>query len=57
MTEITNFDVSSDDRLYSFLVEAYSTNKDVLIPNELLMDFIHNGCRITICKDVFFKNK
>lgn len=57
MKEITNFDVSNDDRLYSFLVEAYASNKDVLIPNELLMDFIHNGCRITICKDVFIKNK
>ena len=57
MKEITNYDVSNDDRLYNFFVEAYSNNEDVIIPKDLLKDFIHNGCRITICRNVFFKNK
>lgn len=57
MKEITNYDVSNDNRLYEFLVEAYTNNEDVIIPNELLKDFVQNGCRITICRDVFYKNK
>ena len=57
MKEITNYDVSNDDRLYQFFVEAYTKNEDVIIPKDLLKDFIHTGCRITICRDVFFKNK
>lgn len=57
MKEITNYDVSNDDRLYQFFVEAYSNKEDVIIPNDLLKEFIHNGCRITICQDVFHKNK
>ena len=57
MKEITNYDVSNDDRLYQFFVEAYSKNDDVLIPKEILKEFIHNGCRITICKGVFYKDK
>jgi len=57
MKEITNYDVRNDDRLYHFFVEAYSKNEDVIIPKDLLKDFIHTGCRITICRDVFFKNK
>lgn len=57
MKEITNYDVSNDDRLYQFFVEAYTKNEDVVIPKDLLKDFIQNGCRITICKDVFYKNK
>ena len=57
MKEITNYDVSNDDRLYQFFVESYTKNEDVLIPKDLLKDFIQNGCRITICRDVFYKNK
>ena len=57
MKEITNYDLSNDNRLYQFFVEAYTTNEDVIIPKDLLKDFIHTGCRITICRDVFFKNK
>lgn len=57
MKEITNYDISNDDRLYEFLREAYSNNEDVMIPNDLLKDFVHTGCRITICRDVFYKNK
>ena len=57
MKEITNYDVSNDERLYQFFVEAYTKNEDVLIPKDLLKDFIQNGCRITICRDVFYKNK
>lgn len=50
MKEITNYDVSNDDRLYQFFVEAYSKNEDVLIPKELLKDFVEVGCRITIAR-------
>lgn len=57
MKEITNYDISNDDRLYEFLREAYSNNEDVMIPATLLKDFVQNGCRITICRDVFYKNK
>ena len=57
MKEITNYEVSNDDRLYQFFVEAFTKNEDVGIPKDLLKDFIQNGCRITICKDVFYKNK
>ena len=32
MKEITNYDISNDDRLYEFLREAYSNNEDVMIP-------------------------
>lgn len=57
MKELTNYDVSNDDRLYDFFVEAYTNEEDVVIPKDLLKDFIQNGCRITICRDVFYKNK
>ena len=57
MKEITNYDVSNDDRLYEILREAYSNNEDVMIPAALLKDFVQTGCRITICRDVFYKNK
>ena len=57
MKEITNYDISNDSRLYEFLREAYTNNEDVMIPNDLLKDFVHVGCRITICRDVFYKNK
>ena len=38
MKEITNYDVSNDDRLYQFFVEAYTKNEDVVIPKDLLKD-------------------
>lgn len=55
MVIVTGYDVMNDDRLFQFLKNAYTKNEEVLIPKELLKDFVQNGCRITICKEVFRK--
>ena len=57
MVNVTGYDVIDDDKLFQFLKDAYAKNEDVLIPKELLKDFVQAGCRITICKEVFYKNK
>lgn len=57
MVHVTGYDVIDDDKLFQFLKDAYTKNEDVLIPKELLKDFVQTGCRITICKEVFYKNK
>lgn len=57
MVYVTGYDIIDDDKLFQFLKDAYAKNEDVLIPKELLKDFVQAGCRITICKEVFYKNK
>ena len=48
MKEITSYDLRSDDALHKFLHEAYVKNEGVVIPADLLKDFVEIGCRITI---------
>lgn len=55
MKEITNWEVQDDVRIYEALNEAYVNNEDVVIPKDLLKEFVQNGCRITICSGVFHK--
>jgi hypothetical protein len=50
MKEITNSDLRTDDRLHQFLQEAYVNNKGVIIPAELLKDFVELGCRMAVAK-------
>lgn len=54
MKEITNYDLKSDNALHQFLHEAYVKNEDVVIPADLLKDFVEVGCRITIAREVPF---
>lgn len=55
MKTVTNYDIQDDERLLEMFKAAYYSNEDVLIPKDMLLDFIHTGCRITICKDIFRK--
>ena len=50
MKEITGYDLRSDEGLHQFLSEAYVKNEDVLIPKDLLKDFVELGCRQSIAK-------
>lgn len=50
MKEITSYDLRSDDALHQFLHEAYVQNKGVVIPADMLKDFVEIGCRITIAR-------
>ena len=54
MKEITNSDLRSDNRLHQFLQEAYVQNKGVIIPADLLKDFVELGCRMYIAKKAPF---
>lgn len=54
MKEITNYDLRSDDTLHHFLHEAYVKNESVVIPADMLKDFVEVGCRITIAREVPF---
>ena len=58
MKEITSYDLRSDDALHQFLHEAYVKNQGVVIPADMLKDFVEVGCRITIARVVpFSKSK
>lgn len=50
MKEITGSDLRTDDTLHQFLHEAYVQNKGVIIPADLLKDFVELGCRMTIAR-------
>ena len=50
MQEITGYDLSSDEALHQFLHEAYVKNEGVIIPADLLKDFVELGCRMFIAK-------
>lgn len=50
MKEITGYNLRSDDGLHQFLHEAYAQNKGVIIPADMLKDFVEVGCRITIAR-------
>ena len=50
MKEITSYDLKSDDALHQFLHEAYVKNQSVVIPADMLKDFVEVGCRITIAR-------
>lgn len=50
MKEITGYDLSSDEALHQFLHEAYVKNEGVIIPADMLKDFVEVGCRITIAR-------
>lgn len=50
MKEITNYDLRSDNTLHQFLHEAYVKNQSVIIPADMLKDFVEVGCRITIAR-------
>ena len=54
MKEITSYDLRSDDALHQFLHEAYVKNQGVVIPADMLKDFVEIGCRITIAREVPF---
>ena len=54
MKEITSYDLRSDDALHQFLHEAYVKNEGVVIPADMLKDFVEVGCRITIAREVPF---
>ena len=54
MKKITGSDLRTDDTLHQFLHEAYVKNKGVVIPADLLKDFVEVGCRITIAREVPF---
>lgn len=45
---VTNSDLVNDERLHKFLSDAYIDHQDVIIPNELLKDFVELGCRRSI---------
>jgi hypothetical protein len=45
---VTNSDLLNDTRLHLFFKDAYINNKDVIIPNELVKDFVELGCRKSI---------
>jgi hypothetical protein len=58
MKEITSYDLRSDDALHQFLHEAYVKNQGVVIPADMLKDFVEVGCRITIARvSPFSKSK
>ena len=46
MKEITSYDLRSDDALHQFLHEAYVKNQGVVIPADMLKDFVEVVCRI-----------
>jgi hypothetical protein len=48
MKEITGYDLRNDNVLHQFLHEAYVQNQGVVIPADMLKDFVEVGCRITI---------
>ena len=48
MKEITGYDLRNDNVLHQFLHEAYVKNEGVVIPADMLKDFVEVGCRITI---------
>lgn len=50
MKEITSYDLRTDETIHQFLHEAYVNNKGVIIPAELLKDFVELGCRQSIAK-------
>lgn len=50
MKEITSYDLRNDDALHQFLREAYVKNESVVIPADMLKDFVEVGCRITIAR-------
>jgi hypothetical protein len=50
MKEIKNNDLRNDTTLHQFFHEAYVNNKGVIIPAELLKDFVELGCRQSIAK-------
>lgn len=54
MKEITCSDLRTDDALHQFLHEAYVQNKGVIIPADLLKDFVELGCRMYIAKTIPF---
>jgi len=54
MKEITNYDLRNDEVLHKFFYEAYINNQGVMIPAELLKDFVELGCRISIAKKAPF---
>lgn len=45
---VTNSDIATDERLHKFLYDAYIDHQDVIIPNELLKDFVEIACRRSI---------
>jgi hypothetical protein len=54
MKEITHHDLRTDDTLHRFLYEAYVENKGVVIPADLLKDFVELGCRKSIASQAPF---
>lgn len=54
MKEITNYDLKNDEVLHKFFYEAYINNQGVMIPAELLKDFVEMGCRLSIAKNTPF---
>ena len=54
MKEITGSDLRTDEALHRFLREAYVQNKGVIIPADLLKDFVELGCRMYIAKTAPF---
>lgn len=54
MKEITNYDLRNDEVLHKFFYEAYINNQGVMIPAELLKDFVEMGCRMSIAKNTPF---
>lgn len=54
MKEITSYDLRTDETIHQFLHEAYVKNKGVVIPADMLKDFVEIGCRMTIARVVPF---
>lgn len=54
MKEITNYDLRNDEVLHKFFYEAYINNQGIMIPAELLKDFVELGCRMSIAKNAPF---
>lgn len=50
MKEITSYDLRTDETIHQFLHEAYVKNESVLIPADMLKDFVEIGCRMTIAR-------
>lgn len=50
MKEITSYDLRTDETIHQFLHEAYVKNESVLIPADMLKDFVEIGCRQSIAK-------
>jgi hypothetical protein len=54
MKEITSYDLRTDETIHQFLHEAYVKNEGVVIPADMLKDFVEIGCRMTIARVVPF---